>query len=46
MIPWIVVYHFTRSDLFGFLAFFFGLFVFTVPIDRWLDDNWRKSAEI
>jgi hypothetical protein len=41
-----LVGYFADSFMIGLLAYFLAAVLFVLPIDRWLDDTWRESAEI
>ena len=45
-VPAFAVYYFTERWWLALLVYVVALPLFTIPIDRWLDDTWRKSAEI
>lgn len=45
-IPCVLVYVFTKSYFFASIAYLVAAALFVLPIDRWLDDTWRESAEI
>jgi uncharacterized membrane protein SpoIIM required for sporulation len=45
-VPGVLVGYFADSFMIGLLAYSLAVVLFVFPIDRWLDDTWRESAEV
>ncbi len=46
LIPAFLIFLVTKSLLYAFIGYWVCYLVASLPLDRWIDDHWRKTKAI